>query len=412
LQLAADIVDLVQKYCGLEEDAAELLARFFFADWVMDALPVAPSLVIVGPESREVMQLLALTKCLSRHALLLTEATARNLRSLPTALGLTLAIDQPELKKDLKHLLNASRKSAMKIPVHRSLWSPCFSKVIHCADQFQASWIQGPKLVVAPNSHPVPLLNDTVQARIAGDFQPRMLSFRFDNFAAVRARSSEDSNSESAMRAPLSVLPAASFEDAELHAKILDLAVDRAGDSIEDRWTDPTVVLIECLLMSCHLPKQSARYTGQVADEMMALLSTRGEERKILAKQVGRMIRDLGFETEPRDKHGVKLLLSETVRKKITNSLTISRSHRLRTYSRAARNVNSEERKGNESLCCAKSMRILKYEIHGVDGVANVRDVERCKRLSELVDSVTITERGSKTTSGECRNCRSEAGEK
>jgi hypothetical protein len=144
-----------------------------------------------------------------------------------------------------------------------------------------------------------------------------MLCFRFEKFAAVRARTNEDSNSESVMQASLMVLPAASFEVAELHSKILDLTVDRGTDGIEDGWTDPTVILIECLLMSCHLPKQFTRYMGQLADEMMALLSARGEERKILPKQVGRMIRDLGFETEPRDKQGVKILLNDLVRRRI-----------------------------------------------------------------------------------------------
>jgi len=42
-QLGAGIVQLVQKYSGLPDEAAELMARFFLANWVMDALPAAPS---------------------------------------------------------------------------------------------------------------------------------------------------------------------------------------------------------------------------------------------------------------------------------------------------------------------------------------------------------------------------------
>ena len=316
-QLAVEIVQLFQRYCGLEVEAAELVARFYFADWVMDALPAAPSLVIIGPESREVTQFFCLTKCLSRHALQLTEVTASGLASLPTDLGLTLAIDQPELKEPVERMLNASRKRVIKIPRHGTLWSPYFSKVVHCTDQFQASSIKGAKLVVAANGHPVPLLDDREQARIAHDFQPRLLSYRFANYATVRARIIEESASESAAPAPVSALPIPGFDDAELHAKIRDLVADSVIDASEDRWTEPSSVLLECLLMSCHLPNQTARYMGQIADEMMALLSARGEERKIWPKQVGRMIRDLGFETEPRDKQGVRLLLTETVRKKI-----------------------------------------------------------------------------------------------
>jgi hypothetical protein len=187
LQLAADVTHLVQKYCGLEVEAAELLARFFFANWLADALPAAPSLVIIGPESREVTQLLVLTKCLSRHALVLTEVTPRELRSLPTSLGLTLAIDQPTITENLERLLNASRKHVTKIPHRGSLFSPYFSKLIHCADQFQAWPIKAVKLLIVPSARAMSLLDDQAQARIAKDFQPRMISLRFDNFATVRA---------------------------------------------------------------------------------------------------------------------------------------------------------------------------------------------------------------------------------
>lgn len=127
-QLAADIVYLVEKYCGLEEEAAELLSRFFLANWVMDALPAAPSLVIVGPDSRAVTQLFGLIKCSSRHALSLTEVTASSLGSLPTELGLTLAIDQPEFNGPLQRLLNASRTRTTKVPRRGTLWSPFFQK--------------------------------------------------------------------------------------------------------------------------------------------------------------------------------------------------------------------------------------------------------------------------------------------
>ena len=316
-QLAVEIVQLVQRYCGIAEEAAELMARFFFADWVMDALPAAPSLVILGPESREVTQLFGLVKCLSRHAILLTEVTTSGLASLPTELGLTLAIDQPELREPVERLLNASRKRLIKVPQHGTLWSPYFSKVVHCTDQFQASAIKGAKLLVAPNGHPVPLLDDQELARIARVFQPRLLSFRFAAYATVRTRIIEESISKAAAHAAISALPAAGFEDGELHVKLRDLVAESVIDASEDRWTDPSTVLIESMLFSCHLPNQTEGYMGQYADVMTTILSARGEERKIQPNQVGRMVRALGFKTEPRNSQGIKLILTETVRAKI-----------------------------------------------------------------------------------------------
>jgi hypothetical protein len=316
-QLAADIVGLVQKYCGLEEEAAELLALFFFAGWVADALPTAPTLVIIGPETREVNQLLALIKCLARHCLLLTEITANGLGSLPTDLGLTLAIDQSEFNDPLQRLLNTARKHTVKVARHGTLWSPRFSKALRCDTHFNAAMVKGARIVIAPHGRRVPLLDDREQARIASEFQPRLLAFRFANHATVRARIAEDANFDPSAPAQASALPAAKFEDGELHAKIRDLVAENLADTGEERWTDPGNVLIEVMLMSCHIPGQMERYMGQYADVMMTILSARGEERKILPNQVGPMIRSLGLKTEPRDSQGVRLILTDNVRKKI-----------------------------------------------------------------------------------------------
>jgi hypothetical protein len=316
-QLAADIIDLVQKYGGLDEEAAELVTLFLFAVWLMDALPAAPTLVIIGPETREVNQLLAVVKCLARHCLLLTEITANGLGSLPTDLGLTLAIDQSGFNDPLQRLLNTSRKHTVKIARNGTLWSPRFSKVLRCDTHFEAAIVKGARLVIAPNGGRVPLLDDREQARIASEFQPRLLAFRFANHATVRARIAEDANSDPAAPASGSALPAAKCEDGELHAKIRDLVAENLADTGEERWTDPGNVLIEAMLTSCHLPGQMERYMGQYADVMMTILSARGEERKILPNQVGPMIRALGLKTEPRDSQGVKLLLTDNARKKI-----------------------------------------------------------------------------------------------
>lgn len=316
-QLAADIIDLVQKYGGLDEEAAELVTLFLFAVWLMDALPAAPTLVIIGPETREVNQLLAVVKCLARHCLLLTEITANGLGSLPTDLGLTLAIDQSEFNDPLQRLLNTSRKHTVKIARNGTLWSPRFSKALRCDTHFEAALVRGARLVIAPSGRRVALLDDREQSRIATEFQPRLLSFRFANYATVRARISEDANSNPAAPAPAGALPAAKFEDVDLHAKIRDLVADNLADTGEERWTDPGNVLIEAMLISCHIPGQMERYMGQYADVMMTILSARGEERKILPNQVGPMIRALGLKTEPRDSQGVRLILTDNVRKKI-----------------------------------------------------------------------------------------------
>ena len=314
-QLGPDVTQLLQQYCGLPDQDAELTAQFFFADWLKDALPAAPSLMVIGPDCPEVSQFFALAKCLSRHGLVLTGVTAGSLSALPTQLGLMVAIDQPEIDEPLGRLLNASRKRLAQIPRRGALWCPYFSKIIRCASQ---DWpIEATQLVIRPNGHALPLLDEREQLRIAREFQPRLLGYRFANYGPLRARLLEDSLAACA-KAPASVPPTATFEDADLQAKILELVADSPAEaSEEDRWTDQGTVLRESLLVASHLPNLEALYMGQFADTMMTMLSARGEERKIRPKQAGAMVRALGFSLEPRDSRGIRLLLTESVRKKI-----------------------------------------------------------------------------------------------
>lgn len=316
-ELAADLPRIFQRYAGLLNEAAELMARFILATWVMDALPEAPSLLIIGPDTREITQLLGLIKHLSRHALLLTDVTANSLTMLPTDLGLTLAIEQPVLKHPLAALLDASRRRAFKVPRRGTLWSPHFTKAMHCVHQLQAGGIKAVKLVIAPSAQALPLLDDRELERIAREYQPRLLSFRFANYEIVRSRIIENSTTASASQPTINAFANPSGGCADLHAQIVNFVDDDAADIREERLTDLSVVLIESLLMACHIPKQNSHYMGEIAEIMMTILSARGEEKKIQPNQVGRMVRALGLKLEPRDSQGIKLILSEKIRRRI-----------------------------------------------------------------------------------------------
>ena len=316
-ELAENLRPIFRRYSGLSDEAAELMARYILATWVMDALPEAPSLLIIGPDTREIRQLLSLIKNLSRHALLLTCVRANDLSTLPTDLGLTLVIEQPVLKHPLADLLDASRKRAFKVARRGTLWSPHFAKTIHCVHQLQAGGIKAVKLVVAPSAQPLPLLDDRELDRIGRDFQPRLLSFRFANFEIIRSRIIENSVAASASQPTVRAFAEPSGGCADLHAQIVHFVDDDAADVREERLTDLNVVLLESLLVACHIPNQTSTYMGEIAEIMMTMLSARGEERKIQPNQVGKMIRALGLKPEPRDSDGVKLILSKKIRRRI-----------------------------------------------------------------------------------------------
>jgi|HubBroStandDraft_6_1064221.scaffolds.fasta_scaffold201095_1 hypothetical protein len=315
-ELFSDLVRIIQRFSGLPDNFARLAARIPLSTWVMDARAAAPSIMFVGPDCRELTQLFNLLKCLCRHALLLTEVHAGALHSLPTEMGLTLLIDQPELSEPVQRILNAARKSEKKVPRRGTLWRPFCSKVIHVADYFIAS-IEAVRIPVLPTGRTLPVLDDEELIRIANDFQPRLLAYRFANYGKVHASQIDCSIGDYAMRESINGLAACTPESPDLQAEIVGIAAQEAAEVRQARWTDPPVVLIESLLMECHASVDSAPYCGKIADAMSTISSARGIERIFKPNQAGTLIRRMGFKPEPRDSEGVRLRLTEDVRRKV-----------------------------------------------------------------------------------------------
>lgn len=315
-QLFADLVQLIHRFTGLRDKSARLVARVVLSTWVADARSAAPSVMFVGPDCRELTQLLNLLKVLSRHALLLTEVTAGGLYSLPMEMGLTLLINQPELSEPVERILNAARNRENKIPRRGNLLRPFCSKAIHVAGYFQAA-IDAVRIPILPTGRALPVLDDEELIRIADDFQPRLLSYRFANYGKVKASQFDNSICDYAIRESINTLAACTPECPDLQAEIVGIVADDAAEVRQERWTDPPVVLVESLLMACHAPSDPAPYCGKIADVMVTMFSARGVERSFKPNQVGTMIRRLGFTLEPRDSQGVKLRLTKAVRSKI-----------------------------------------------------------------------------------------------
>jgi hypothetical protein len=315
--LLEDMVQLFQRFAGMPDNFARLAARIPFSTWLMDALPAAPSVVLLGPDSCELTQLFSLLQVLCRHSLRLTEVGAGGLCSLPMDIGLTLLIDQEEYSEPVQRILNASRKRENKVPRSGKLWNPFCSKVVHVPEYLQASMIGAVRIPIMPTGRTLPALDNRELIRIADDFQPRLLWHRIASYHQVQTSKFDISICDFALRETINGFGACTPENADLQAEISGLVADQSAELSHERSTDARVVVVESLLLSCHTPGEDAPYVGKVADAAKTLLSARGEEKDLKSNQVGTMIRQLGLKTEPRDSHGVKLRLTSAVRRKI-----------------------------------------------------------------------------------------------
>jgi hypothetical protein len=316
-RLVADLRTLVHKYSGLPDVYAGLVTRFVLSTWTPEAFPAAPIIHLLGPESFEATQLLHLLRCLCRRAVAVTGVTAANLCSLPLEFGLTLVIAQRDVEDPLENFFITSRRRGWTIPRSGRLVPAFCPKVLHCPSYYGTASIGAVSVPVEPAEGLLPVLDFEAQAQVSAEFQPRLLGFRFGQLANVINSDFDCRNANLDVRESVNAFVAVTPGCPELHAEVLQLISDQEEEARDTHWTDPTIVLVETVLLSAHAPELAAPYVGKITDGLKTLLSARGMERDLKPNQVGRMLRNLGLKLAPRTSSGVKLIMDEAARRKI-----------------------------------------------------------------------------------------------
>jgi hypothetical protein len=115
---------------------------------------------------------------------MLAEVTPGGFRSLPMPLGLTLLLNQQDLKPNLQRLFRASSYRGLHLPGNRGsvvdLYGP---KAIFCGNDAAVDTLGGGVIHIsaAPSILQSCALDEQVQNEIANHFQPRLLMYRLKN---------------------------------------------------------------------------------------------------------------------------------------------------------------------------------------------------------------------------------------
>jgi hypothetical protein len=317
-QLLDDIARIFAVHAALEEAFARIVGRFVLSSYIVEGLPMAPSLRIVGSETIAGIQLLQILTGLCRHAIRLTEVTAAGICALPLEWNPTLLIPQRELDPRLQCLLDAAQRPNEFIPRGRRLLN------MHCAVATfsETGGINGHKFtgieILAPplNRHVEILAEDSLR-RMAEGFQARLLCYCFENFRNARSSNFDAPQFLPPIRDHARSLGACTPDDAGLQAELLGFLEARDVDLRSEKWVDLTVIVLEAILALIHEGEETAVYVGEIAKAAEAILRGRGETREVEPREVGQKLRLLGFKTETRDARGYKLLLTQEVSRRV-----------------------------------------------------------------------------------------------
>jgi hypothetical protein len=313
--LLAEICKLVTDLVGLDEKSASLVGRIVLCSHLLDAVSVAPAIMIVGPDAERAKLLMTLLRCLCRHALLLTGVTPAGFCSLASGARFTYLISQSSLSDNLRKLLDDASSRDRKIPSRGGLLDLFGVQIIHSDPIFAGdSWpTRSIQIAMIPTEQELPAFDLDAEHQITKEFQAKLLSFRRTNLGVAHRLHFDASKFTFALRDLARSIAAATPDDLELQAEVFGLLREKDLEIRSDRWIDPSAIAGEAVSVAGFESPGGTAYVSDLAKIAQEIQRRRGEELTIEPAVFGKRLKLLGFATE-RDAKGKKLHLTEAVR--------------------------------------------------------------------------------------------------
>ena len=314
-EFLAEICRLISNFSGLPEKAAFLTGRIVLCSALIDALPMAPTLTITGPDPARGNQLLALLRCICRHSLPLTGVTPAEFCSLANGPRFTYLISQSSISDKLKKLLDDASSRDRKIPFRGGLLDLFGVRVIHCDSTLGSdSWpLQSIQVSMIPTGAELPAFDLETQCEIKKEFQAKLLSFRRANLGTARRLEFDVSRFTFELRDLARSIAVATPDDTTLQADVLYLLREEDAEIRDQRWLGLAGIATETILVAWSESPGGSFYISELAVSAQELFRRRGQEMKIDPGLFGKILRQLGFTTEPRDARGKKLKVTEAI---------------------------------------------------------------------------------------------------
>ena len=314
-EFLAETCTLITNLVGLDEKSASLVARIVLCSAIIEAVSVAPVLVIAGPDTARANRLVSVLRCLCRHSVPLTSVTPASFCSLANGARYTFLISQANISDKLRRLLDDASRSDRKIPFRGRLLDLFGVQVIQSESVFADDpWpLRSIRIAMVPAETALHAFDQDAQRRIATEFQAKLLSFRRANLGAAQRLDFDASKFSLGLRDLARSLAAATPDDVELQSEVFELLREEDAESRSARWIDLSVIAVEAVMIAWSESSGEAVYVSELSNLAQALLNGRGGDSRIDPGAFGKRLKLLGFVTEPRDAKGKKLRLTEAV---------------------------------------------------------------------------------------------------
>jgi 2-oxo-4-hydroxy-4-carboxy--5-ureidoimidazoline (OHCU) decarboxylase len=321
--LLEDIIVVLRATLELSIDHAFLLASFVLSTWLVEKLPIAPYLALVGPPGSGKTTALRVLNLLCRRSLLTADISSAAFYEVCDRMITTILIDEAATvtnRRELFHLLRAGTTQGFIAVRKRNSFKSYGARVV--------SWIELPNdpalnsrciLIPMKSCTRTDLLlpTDPRVIHLAKKLQRQLLQFRLENYKTqVLPRITEEEKLQPRTRDLFRALAQPLGEEKEICEALLALL--KRQEPLRDVLSAYQSAVLESLYDVIHAhPELSALKLSKLAECVNANLREKGEVGDLMEKRVGNILTSLHLTNRQRLNSGYVLRLDRETRKEI-----------------------------------------------------------------------------------------------
>lgn len=322
--LLGDLGKVIAEQVHLSTSALILLSCFVLCTWLLERVPVAPVLWLIGTPESATLRLLRVLECLCRRSILLEAVSLAGVRRLVRQIRPTLLIADADgaaiSARDRQKLVHGGSKRGVYFATGNGFGDSFCPKVLCARSPIIGSSTRGHSLVLRlpPVAQERQLLRDATLEEIAAEFQPRLLHYRLENYVAMGSHQVPDLTKFSPGMQELIFSLAAPLRGAEAPtAELFSALLEQAEIAEVDRSIEPEWIVAKALYHLAHKPWNNFTVGTFNAEFVARVLAEFGEPFGYSDRKVGSILSTLDFKRRKLGSRGFGLDLTDEVRRKI-----------------------------------------------------------------------------------------------
>jgi hypothetical protein len=272
------------------------LSFLVFASWLSEHAPVPSFLWVVVPATFNTAALKQILWLLCRHAVVVNLLSASWLTSLPMGLQPTLIAEVDSPSRRLLNTMRASQAHGIYPTRAGQVVDPFCTKVIFAREPLEDPAAAGfpLEIVLAPADEYVPPLDSGQAARVAEEFQNKLLAYRLKKFSKMAPPTFDLDRFSSPVQASAHSLAGAIIGDGELQSQILPYLWQLDADIQTDSVSTLKALIVEVLV--AHWNDLEVGDT-EICGDVNSLISARGRSTQVSPETIGWKLKGLGLHT-------------------------------------------------------------------------------------------------------------------